>query len=88
MLASWGNRSSHKEGGWVKIAEITRPGLAGLAVSVALLWGCLIGERVIIRRANLEQIRTLYYLQQLRQQRQSQPVSAPKQANYYEKEII
>jgi len=61
----------------VAIAKITRPGLAGMAVSVALLWSCLLGERVIVHRANVEQARALYHLQQLRQLRPAEPVSTP-----------
>jgi hypothetical protein len=61
----------------VKIGTITRPGLAGMAVSVALLWGCLIGEHIIMRHAYLEQARALYHLKQLRRQRQAEPVSTP-----------
>jgi hypothetical protein len=48
-----------------------------MAVSVALLWACLIGEQFILRRAYLEQSRALYRLQQLRRQRQAEPVSTP-----------
>jgi len=51
----------------MNIARITLPGLAGMGVSVALLWGCLISERVIIRHANFERTRALYHMQQLRQ---------------------
>jgi hypothetical protein len=36
----------------MKIAAITREGLAAIAVLVALLWGCLGGERLYVRQAN------------------------------------
>jgi hypothetical protein len=55
---------------------ITRHGLAGMAISVALLWGCLLSERMIVRHAAVEQARALRTIQDLRRQ-QAQPVSAP-----------
>jgi hypothetical protein len=55
---------------------ITRQGLAGMALSVALLWGCLLGERAIMHRATLEQARALRNMQSLRN-RQAHPVSVP-----------
>lgn len=59
------------------IGKITLPGLTGMAVSVALLWGCLIGEHIIVRRATREQKHALLTLQRLRQRQQSQPVLSP-----------
>jgi hypothetical protein len=61
----------------MNIAKITRPGLAGMAVSVALLWGCLIGERYVVRLAGMERARALYNMERLRRGRVPQPVSAP-----------
>jgi len=58
------------------IVKITGQGLSAIALSVALLWGCLIGERVILRNANAERIRTLRDLDE-RQRRRPIPVSAP-----------
>ena len=58
------------------VMGITRHGLAGMAMSVALLWGCLLGERMIVRHARVEQARALRAMQGLRE-RQSQPVSIP-----------
>jgi hypothetical protein len=61
----------------VTIGKITLPGLAGMAVTVALLWGCLISERLIVRQAANEQARALRDIQRLRQRLQSQPASTP-----------
>ena len=61
----------------MNIVKITRPGLAGMAISVALLWGCLIGERYVVRRAGMERARALYNMERLRRERLPQPVSAP-----------
>jgi hypothetical protein len=60
------------------IARITKTGLAGMAVSVAFLWGCLISERYVVQRAGLERARALYNLERLRHGRQPQPVSVPR----------
>jgi hypothetical protein len=60
------------------IAKITKTGLAGMAISVAFLWGCLISERYVVQRAGLERAQALYNLERLRQGRQPQPVSAPR----------
>ena len=59
------------------VIKITTPGLTGMALSVALLWGCVIGERLILRRANLDWKDTLHTNQRLRQQQKSEPVLAP-----------
>ena len=64
------------------IAKITGQGLAAIALSVALLWTCLIGERVIVRRAFAERalvMRDLQRMQRTHLQRnhRSEPVSAP-----------
>lgn len=59
------------------IAKITGPGLAALAVSVSLLWGCLIAERTLTQRAWREQARVLHELQIMRQRQHDQPVAIP-----------
>ena len=56
------------------IAKITGQGLMAIALSVALLWGCLIGERVLTRQAFRERARVMRSLGRLRH---GQPVSAP-----------
>ena len=71
----------------MSIAKITGPGLAAIAVSVALLWGCLIGERVMVRRASTERALVMRDLQRLQRTRlqgnpgqldhSSEPVSIP-----------
>ena len=64
------------------IAKITGQGLAAIALSVALLWSCLIGERVMVRRASAERalvMRDLQHMQRthLQLKHRSEPVSAP-----------
>jgi hypothetical protein len=62
----------------VNINRITRHGLAAMAVSVAVLWGCLVGEHLIVRRASEQQARALREIQRLRERFQSQPASSPR----------
>ena len=48
------------------IATISREGLAAMAILVALLWGCLVGERLTVRRADHDATQALHDLQVLR----------------------
>jgi hypothetical protein len=57
------------------VARITGPGLAAIALSVALLWGCVIGQRVMMRQALLERARVMRQL--VSPPRRTQPISAP-----------
>jgi hypothetical protein len=59
------------------IVKITGQGLCAIGLSVALLWGCLIGERVITRDAARERTRVVRELEQMRLERQALPVSVP-----------
>jgi hypothetical protein len=59
------------------IAKITGQGLAGIALSVALLWTCLIGERMIVHHAARRQAQLMRELHQLQRIRRTEPVSVP-----------
>ena len=59
------------------IAKITGQGLMAIAFSVALLWFCLISERVMIKRARQERVRLLQDIERLQHRQRPQPVSAP-----------
>jgi hypothetical protein len=59
------------------IAQITGSGLVGIALSVALLWGCIVSERLIVNNANLEARRTLQEIRVMRLHRHVVPVSVP-----------
>jgi hypothetical protein len=59
------------------IVKITGPGLSAIGLSVALLWGCLIAERVITRDAIGERTRVVRELERMRLERQATPVSVP-----------
>jgi hypothetical protein len=38
----------------MEIAAITKQGLVAIAILVAILWGCLVTERLTVQRANRE----------------------------------
>jgi hypothetical protein len=38
----------------MEIAAITKQGLGAIAILVAILWGCLVTERLTVQRANRE----------------------------------
>ncbi len=59
------------------IAKITGQGLAAIALSVALLWTCLLGERMIVHHATARQAQLLRELQQLQRNHRNEPVSVP-----------
>ncbi len=59
------------------IVKITGQGLSAIALSVALLWGCVIGERVTARRAFLERAKVLRDVSRMQRRQPTQPVSAP-----------
>ena len=59
------------------IVKITGQGLAAIALSVALLWGCWIEERAVMRRARVERARVLHDLEMLQRTQHPQPVFNP-----------
>jgi hypothetical protein len=59
------------------VARITEEGLFALAFCVALLWGCLIGERFMLHRAETERVRILRDMERLRTKPRPVPVNAP-----------
>ena len=59
------------------VARITGQGLSAIAVSVALLWACLIGERGLVREAEAKRSQALEQIRRLQRQMDRQPVSTP-----------
>lgn len=59
------------------VAKITGQGLSAIALSVALLWACLIGERGMVRQAEVQRAQALEGIRRLRRQVEPQPVSTP-----------
>jgi hypothetical protein len=59
------------------VAKITGQGLSAIALSVALLWTCLIGERYVARQAEVKRAHALEEIRRLRRHVEPQPVSTP-----------
>ena len=59
------------------LAKITTPGLTAMGLSVALLWSCLIGERILARQAAQGQAQVLREMNLLRQRQRAVPASIP-----------
>jgi hypothetical protein len=59
------------------IVKITGQGLSAIALSVALLWGCLISERVTARRALAERAKVLREISRMQHRQRTQPASTP-----------
>ena len=57
------------------LVRITREGLAMIALAVALLWGCVVGQHVMMRQALLERARVM---RQLVPARRTDPVRDPR----------
>ena len=59
------------------VAKITREGLVSIAVLVAILWGCILGERILTRRTSLETYRVMRQIRYLKFKRHIEPASRP-----------
>ena len=59
------------------IASVTRQGLTAIAIGVCLLWACIIGERILISRANAGTEEALREIRLLQIKNRRQPASTP-----------
>ncbi len=59
------------------IAKITTSGLIAIALAVASLWSCLIGERVLRRRALAERSMVIRQVERLQRLPRPEPVWLP-----------
>jgi hypothetical protein len=59
------------------LARITRPGLILIAILVAILWGCILGERVISRNSRMETYRALRDIRYMKFKRRVEPATQP-----------
>ncbi|HUD99177.1 MAG TPA: hypothetical protein VMR62_06350 [Bryobacteraceae bacterium] len=59
------------------VAKITGQGLTSIAVLVALLWTCVIGERVILWRANARAAEAVAAMRDLRAKIRRMPAATP-----------
>ena len=61
------------------IAKITTSGLSSIAVLVLLLWGCIVGEHLVIKHANREFSSALREIRTLQMKKRAEPAAAPAQ---------
>jgi len=61
----------------VPVAKITGQGLTSIALLVALLWTCVIGERFILRRAADDAAQVMQAMRELRLKNRQEPAGAP-----------
>ena len=59
------------------VAKITGQGLTSIAILVALLWTCAIGQRVMLARANAGSAEVLRAMRELRGKNRRQPAATP-----------
>jgi hypothetical protein len=59
------------------VAKITGQGLLAIACSVALLWGCLIGERLMLHGAATRHDRVFREIERLQREPHPGPAIAP-----------
>jgi len=66
-----------RSGSRVSVAKITGQGLTSIAILVALLWTCVIGERVILGRANARAAQVVRAMRDLRSKTRREPAATP-----------
>jgi hypothetical protein len=66
-----------ESGSRVSVAKITGQGLTSIAILVALLWTCLICQRVTLRRANAGAEQVMRAMRELQMKNRRQPAAAP-----------
>jgi hypothetical protein len=59
------------------IAKITGQGLVAISISVGLLWGCLIGDRIMTRQAFRERVRVMHEIEIFQHRFRPEPASTP-----------
>ena len=59
------------------LAKITRSGLVSIAILVAILWGCIVSERYLLRNSRMETYRALRDMRYLKFKRRVEPASQP-----------
>jgi hypothetical protein len=59
------------------IARITGQGLAAIALSVAILWGCFVSERLIVNSSYARRAQVMRELRQMQLLHRAEPASTP-----------
>lgn len=62
----------------MELAKITRQGLVTIGLLVAILWGCILTERVLSRNTSIETYRALRQIRYLKFKLHIEPASHPK----------
>ena len=59
------------------LLKITGAGLNCIGLLVAVLWGCIVGEHLIVQRANRDLTQAMTEIRQLQSKRRAEPASVP-----------
>ena len=62
----------------MQFAKITGAGLSSIALLVTVLWGCIVGEHLILRNANRDFSQAMAQIHELQSKRRMEPAAAPK----------
>jgi len=68
---------ARRSGSYMPVAKITGQGLTSIAILVALLWTCVIGERAILGRANAGAAQVVRAMRELRYKNRREPAATP-----------
>lgn len=66
-----------RNGPHISVVKITGQGLVSVAILVALLWTCLIGERIVFGRAADDAAQVMRAMRELRLKTRREPAAAP-----------
>ena len=58
-------------------SKITGAGLGSIALSVTILWGCILGEHLIVQRANRDFLKAMAEIRLLQSKKNAEPASLP-----------
>lgn len=64
-------------GGFVALAKITGAGLSAIGLLVIVLWACILGEHLIVQRANRELAGAMTEIRTLQHRKATVPASTP-----------
>jgi hypothetical protein len=59
------------------LGKITGAGLCSIALSVTILWGCILGEHLIVQRANRDLSKAMTEIRLLQSRKNAEPASLP-----------
>ena len=59
------------------LTKISRTGLVSIAILVAILWGCIVSERYLLRNSKMDTYRALRDMRYLKFKRRVEPASRP-----------